>query len=69
VDNTALYKYRKSRERVAEYIKTLGKTDIRLKDITPSFVEDYQNYCLTSLKPSTANKEMKMLKKIFAFAV
>lgn len=69
VDNTALYKYKKSRERVAEYIKFIGKTDIRLKDITPSFVEDYQNYCLTSLKPSTANKEMKMIKKIFAFAV
>ena len=69
VDNTALYKYKKSRERVAEYIKTLDKTDVRLRDITPSFVEDYQNYCLTSLKPSTANKEMKMLKKVFAFAV
>lgn len=69
VDNTALYKYKKSRERVAEYIKTLDRTDVRLRDITPSFVEDYQNYCLTSLKPSTANKEMKMLKKVFAFAV
>ena len=69
VDNTALYKYKKSRERVYEYIKTLGKSDMRLKDITPSFVEDYQNYCLKNLKTSTANKEMKMLKKIFAFAV
>lgn len=69
VDNTALYKYKKSRERIESYLTSVGKTDIRLRDITPSFVEDYQNYCLTNLKPSTTVKEMKMLKKILAFAV
>lgn len=69
VDNTALYKYKKSRERIESYLTSVGKTDIRLRDITPSFVEDYQNYCLTNLKPSTMVKEMKMLKKILAFAV
>lgn len=69
VDNTALYKYKKSRERIESYLTSIGKTDIRLRDITPSFVEDYQNYCLTNLKPSTTVKEMKMLKKILAFAV
>ena len=69
VDNTALYKYKKSRDRIESYLTSVGKTDIRLRDITPSFVEDYQNYCLTNLKPSTTVKEMKMLKKILAFAV
>lgn len=69
VDNTALYKYKKSRERIESYLASVGKTDIRLRDITPSFVEDYQNYCLTNLKLSTTVKEMKMLKKILAFAV
>lgn len=69
VDNTAYYKYLKSRERVAEYLNTLNKTDIKLKDITPSFIEGYQNYCLSSLKTNTTNKQLKMLKKILQFAV
>lgn len=69
VDNAALYKYKKSRDRVAAYLKTIDKKDIKLKEITPSFIESYQHYCLSTLKPSTANKEMKMLKKILTFAM
>lgn len=68
-DNTALYKYKVSRDRVASYISTLGIQDIKMRDITPSFVEGYHSYCLMSLKPSTANKQMKMLKKILQFGV
>lgn len=69
IDNAALYKYRKSRERVADYLQTIDKTDIKLKDITPSFIEGYQNYCLKTLKTNTTNKQLKMLKKILSFAV
>ena len=69
IDNAALYKYKKSRERVADYLKSIDKTDIKLKDITPSFIEGYQNYCLKTLKTNTTNKQLKMLKKILSFAV
>lgn len=69
VDNTAIYKYRKSRERLAEYIKTLDKDDIKLKDITPAFCTGYHNYCLSSLKSSTVAKELKMFKRVLKFAV
>ena len=69
IDNAALYKYKKSRERVAEYLQSIDKTDIKLKDITPSFIEGYQNYCLKTLKTNTTNKQLKMLKKILSFAV
>lgn len=69
VDNTAYYKYLKARERVSEYISTLNLTDIKLKDITMSFIEGYQNYCLMKLKTNTTNKQLKMLKKILQFAV
>lgn len=69
VENTAIYKYRKSRERLAAYIKTLGKDDIRLKDITPAFCTGYHNYCLSSLKSSTVAKELKMFKRVLQFAV
>lgn len=69
VDNTAIYKYRKSRERLASYIRTLGKDDIRLKDITPAFCTGYHNYCLSSLKSSTVAKELKMFKRVLQFAV
>ena len=69
MDNAALYKYRKSRERIAEYLRAINKTDIKLKDITPSFIEGYQNYCLKTLKVNTTNKQLKMLKKILTFAV
>ena len=69
IDNAALYKYRKSRERIADYLQSIDKTDIKLKDITPSFIEGYQNYCLKTLKTNTTNKQLKMLKKILSFAV
>ena len=69
VNNTAYYKYCKNRDRLQEYLLTLNKTDIKLKDITPLFIEGFQNYCLTNLKVNTTNKQLKMLKKILAFAV
>ena len=69
IDNAALYKYKKSKERVADYLQSIDKTDIKLKDITPSFIEGYQNYCLKTLKTNTTNKQLKMLKKILSFAV
>lgn len=69
INETAYYKYTKNRERLAEYLKSLGKTDIKVRDITPLFVENFQNYCLKTLKTNTTNKQMKMLKKILAFAV
>lgn len=69
INETAYYKYKMNRERIAEYLKSIGKTDIKLRDITPLFVENFQNYCLKSLKTNTTNKQLKMLKKILAFAV
>ena len=69
VNATALYKYQKNMERVAEYLKTLDKSDIKLKDITPSFIEGFQNYCLKTLNNSTTNKQLKMLKHLLAYAI
>lgn len=67
--DTAYYKYIRNRERLAEYLISIGKQDIKLKDITPSFVENFQNYCLKTLKVNTTNKELKKLKRILEFAV
>lgn len=67
--DTAYYKYIRNRERLAEYLISIGKQDIKLKDITPSFVENFQNYCLKTLKNNTTNKELKKLKRILEFAV
>lgn len=69
VENTTLYKYRKQKDRMVEYLKTLDMTDIALKDITPSFCNGYHSYCLSHLKTSTTNKELKMFKRILQFAV
>lgn len=69
VDNGALKKYRNSRNRLAEYMKSMGMDDIKVKDITPSFCTGYHNYCLMHLKTSTTNKELKMFKRILQFAV
>ena len=69
VNATALYKYQKNMERVAEYLKTLNKEDIKLKYITPAFVEGFQNYCLKTLNNSTTNKQLKMLKHLLAYAI
>jgi site-specific recombinase XerD len=69
VNATALYKYEKSKERIGAYLKSINMQDIRLKDITPVFIENYQNYCLKTLKNNTTNKELKMLKKILSYAV
>jgi site-specific recombinase XerD len=69
VNETSYYKYCMNRNRLSEYLKTLGKDDIRVRDITPMFVENFQNYCLKKLKTNTTNKQMKMFKKILNFAV
>lgn len=69
VDNTSYYKYCQNRLKLQEYLKTLDKKDIKLRDITPSFIEGFQAYLLMKLKQNTANKQLKMLKKILAFAV
>ena len=67
--DTAYYKYIRNRERLQEYLISIGKQDIKLRDITPSFVENFQNYCLKTLKVNTTNKELKKLKRILEFAV
>ena len=69
VNETALYKYRKSRERIADYLKVMDMSDIKLKDITPAFIEGYQTFCLKTLNNSTTNKQLKMLKHLLAYAV
>jgi site-specific recombinase XerD len=69
VNHTSYTKYINNRNRLAEYIRTMGMSDIRLRDITPSFIEGFKNFCLMNLKTNTANKELKMIKKILAFAV
>jgi site-specific recombinase XerD len=69
VENTTLYKYKKQKERMMEYLKTLDKKDITLREITPSFCNGFHSYCLSHLKTSTTNKELKMFKSILQFAV
>lgn len=69
VNETAYYKYKVNRNRVAEYLKSIGKSDIKVKDITPSFCEGFQCFCLKSLRNNTSNKELKRLKHILEFAV
>ena len=64
-----LYKYEKSCDRIKAYLKSIDKTDIPLKDITPSFCNGYHSYCLTTLKTSTTNKELKLFKRILQFSV
>lgn len=68
VGDTSLYKYKQVRERVASYLDTIGKKDIQMADITPSFIEGFQNYCLQTLKTNTTNKQLKMLKKVIVSA-
>ena len=48
--DTAYYKYIRNREIIAEYLLSLGKEDIKFKDITPSFCEGFQCFCLKKLK-------------------
>lgn len=69
VDNTSYYKYCQNRLKLQEYLKTLDKKDIKLRDITPAFIEGFQAFLLMKLKINTANKQLKMFKKILAFAV
>lgn len=69
VENGALKKYLNSRKRLAAYLKSIGMDDIPVKNITPSFCNGYQNYCMMTLQQSTVNKELKMFKRILQFAV
>lgn len=69
VEDNTIYKYRKAKERMVEYLKTIDKTDVDVNSITPSFCNAYHSYCSTNLKPSTVQKEMKMFKRVLQFAV
>lgn len=64
-----LERYGNTMTRLEAYIKSLGKKDIYLEEITNSFIEGFQTYCLTDLKVSTTNKNLKHLKKILTLAV
>lgn len=68
IDNGTLYKYKKSKEKVEKFLSSTGRSS-DIKSITPSFVEDYMSWLSMDMKSSTVNKEMKMLKKMFAYAV
>lgn len=62
-------KYCFARLRVEKYLKSIGLSDIKLTEITPSFITNYQTYCLSNLQQSTTNKELKILKRILQYAV
>lgn len=68
VSDTSLYKYKQVRQRIAAYLQSIGKNDIPMTDITPSFIEGFQNYCLSTLKNNTTNKQLKMFKKVIVQA-
>jgi site-specific recombinase XerD len=68
-EKATLYKYEKSYDRIKAYLTSIGKTDIPVRDITPSFCQGYHSYCLSSLKTSTTNKELKLFKRILQFSV
>ena len=69
VEYNTVYKYRKAKERIQDYLNTIDKQDIPIRDITPSFCNGYLSYCNKTLKPSTVQKEMKMFKRVLQFAV
>lgn len=69
IGEDAYKKYCYSRGRILEYLKTIGRDDIKLTEITPSFVANYQIFCLSNLQQSTTNKELKILKRILQYAV
>lgn len=69
VESNTIYKYRKAKERIQQYLITIDKQDIPIRDITPSFCNGYLSYCNKTLKPSTVQKEMKMFKRVLQFAV
>lgn len=69
VEDNTIYKYRKAKERIQDYLNTIDKQDIPIRDITPSFCNGYLSYCNKTLKPSTVQKEMKMFKRVLQFAV
>lgn len=69
VSDSTLQKYEINKKRLSEFLQTKNMTDIRLREITPLFIEEFQNFCLKKLKNNTTNKQLKMLKKILDFAV
>lgn len=69
VSDSTLQKYEINKKRLSEFLQTKNMNDIRLREITPLFVEEFQNFCLKKLKNNTTNKQLKMLKKILDFAV
>ena len=69
ITKTTLYKYTVTMKYLENYLKTLKKQDIMVKDITPMFIEDLFVHLLTTQSNNTAIQKMKQLKKILRMAV
>ncbi|MCI6562672.1 MAG: site-specific integrase, partial [Bacteroidales bacterium] len=68
-ESTTLSKYETTARYVKDYLKSIKKSDIMLKDITPRFVEEFFVYLLSYMSNNTAIWKMKQLKKILRLAV
>lgn len=67
---TTLSKYEVTKDYVARYIKTeLKKDDILIKDITPSFIDNFFVFLLGFMSNNTAIQKMKQVKRVIRFAV
>ena len=62
-------RYNNTMDKIIDYLDTLGKKDIPMTEVTPSFIEGFQTYCLGKLKVGTTNKNLKHLKKIIVLAI
>ena len=69
ITDTTLYKYTVTMRYLSDYLKTLKKQDIMVKDITPMFVEDFFVFLRATQSNNTAIQKMKQLKKICRIAV
>lgn len=69
ITDTTLYKYTVTMRYLSDYLKTLKKQDIMVKDITPMFIEDFFVFLRATQSNNTAIQKMKQLKKICRIAV
>lgn len=67
---TTLSKYEVTKDYVTRYIKIeLKKDDILVKDITPSFIDNFFVFLLEFMSNNTAIQKMKQVKRVIRFAV
>jgi site-specific recombinase XerD len=62
-------KYQQSDKHIRTYLKSLGKNDITMDNVNPSFIKSYFDYLLTAMQNNSAIMILSKLKRVINYGL